>query len=570
MPRAKPDRSFEIAVRHLFRHINDAAALRRNPLVRSFLDTDSTRWTDRAAVEKIRSQILHAAAICRTHEVASRLKTRVDRRYEIISAICSGERPYDTALRLGLSTRQYYRDRHQICMNVARLFMELRLVTLMPIEIREPGMQLVLRRAALLVEQGFAAKAVALLEKAIAQAESPTSETLARLSLVKALIQYGDIRRARESFGAARGLFEQRAFAMPDADLLRSRMSLTDIDIAVASGRDAEATATLESLAKHREDTYQGNPISDEIGLNIFLESCSHHLVNGRFAQARVALAKAYDLAARMAHTPPELAVYLAVYDASCCEDGSATPDVFVSRCYDALRVSISISSARGAMYAMIGLMKACLRKGNEGEAFKWLLQIVELARTMEGTKPLVSAALAAELLLDTRYWREAGSLFFEAQAFTRRGTLKWARLQGAQGKFFARSGKLHDALEALSNAADLTGSLRNRRQLANVLRERGIILHRLGRASESAECIRDALTLAERGTSALSLYQTYSAAATILSDDRLARRAKRMRIASSVTAAGGEQDLWGRHNVLAQVSMRRSATTVVHDPAIP
>jgi hypothetical protein len=36
MPQANPNRSFEAASRHLFRHINDVDALRSNPLVNTF------------------------------------------------------------------------------------------------------------------------------------------------------------------------------------------------------------------------------------------------------------------------------------------------------------------------------------------------------------------------------------------------------------------------------------------------------------------------------------------------------------------------------------------------------
>ena len=532
MPRAKPDQSFDIAVRHLFRHINDRNALRRNPLVKSFFEDSSTCQAGQAAVEKIHRRILHVAATCRSRET-SHFGSLANRRYEIVEAICSGERPAHTAAKLGLSSRQYYRDRHDICTTVARLFTTLRPIRWGRVEIRE-STQLVLRQAALLVEQGFAAKASTLLENAIAQMQSPSAKTLARLSLVKALLQYGDIPRARQSLRAARDFVEN--CTSTDVDSLQVVVRLASVDLATASGCDAEATLALESLVKRRENASEGKAISDEVGLTIFLESCSLHLLNGRFAEARAALAKARDLAVKMVDISPELSVYLAVYAALCGEDGSAPPETTVSRNYEALRLSLSISSARGAMYAMMGLMRACLRIGNETEAFNWFGQAVEVARAMEGTKPLVSAALAGAELIRTRYWRKAAPLFYEAEAHIRPGTLKWARLQGAQGAFFARSGNLNKALEALDSASDLAGALGNKRHQANMLRERAVVLHQLGRASDSIECIRSAITLAEGGTSALSLFQTYSAAATILSDDRLALEAKLMKPSCSVT----------------------------------
>src|SRR5580704_7013541 len=110
MPYADPSRSFESAVRHLFRHWADARALRRNPLVRKALGSDA-RLKDPELVAAVRRRVLRVAARAGGNE----------RHAAIATAIFAPERPEATAKRLGLSLRQYYRERSEACRIVASI-----------------------------------------------------------------------------------------------------------------------------------------------------------------------------------------------------------------------------------------------------------------------------------------------------------------------------------------------------------------------------------------------------------------------------------------------------------------
>ena len=57
MPHANPERCLESAARHLFRHINDIDALRRNPLVRPFVGTAKER-DEVATLRQLQSAII--------------------------------------------------------------------------------------------------------------------------------------------------------------------------------------------------------------------------------------------------------------------------------------------------------------------------------------------------------------------------------------------------------------------------------------------------------------------------------------------------------------------------------
>ena len=58
MPHEDPDPSFDSAVRHLFRHLGDAAALRKNPLTRRFFERAEAARSSHAVVAEIRGAIV--------------------------------------------------------------------------------------------------------------------------------------------------------------------------------------------------------------------------------------------------------------------------------------------------------------------------------------------------------------------------------------------------------------------------------------------------------------------------------------------------------------------------------
>ena len=60
MARANPESSFESAARHLFRHINDAQALRNNPLLRSLFHALADE-TESTTLQRIHETVLVAA-----------------------------------------------------------------------------------------------------------------------------------------------------------------------------------------------------------------------------------------------------------------------------------------------------------------------------------------------------------------------------------------------------------------------------------------------------------------------------------------------------------------------------
>ena len=71
MPFADPKKSFEIAVRHLFRHLDDTVQLRRNPLVIWAFGCrkNGKPLTSQEISAVIRSELMRAGRLCYAKDV---------------------------------------------------------------------------------------------------------------------------------------------------------------------------------------------------------------------------------------------------------------------------------------------------------------------------------------------------------------------------------------------------------------------------------------------------------------------------------------------------------------------
>jgi tetratricopeptide (TPR) repeat protein len=342
----------------------------------------------------------------------------------------------------------------------------------------------------------------------------------------RAYVQHGNVPRAQECLEAAKYV-KSRDYVSSTSDELLDLISLTSADVALAGGSDRNAPAMLESIITRSRKHPNGRPSRELVLLEALLEKCSFDALNGRFHDARRILADASAVAMKLSLIPPKLAVLSAVMAATCREDSSVSPDQTLTLYSDALRLSISMNSARGAFYALNGQMRAFLRLGEERYAYQCFHEALEVARSMEGTKFLVSAAIAGTSLIYTRFWREVLPLVHETQALVQANSLKSAQLRGSEGMALCRIGKMSEALEALNAATELLTKLQNDRYHSNLLRERAVVLHRMGLTCEARASIGMAIELTKEADE-LSLRRTYNVAAGILDDKQLSTMAKK------------------------------------------
>jgi hypothetical protein len=115
--RANPAASWDSACRHLFRHINEANELRRNPLVGRFFEANDSN--DRA-LEAIRVAVLGALEDYEMEAFTGGRSEQCHRRRTIVISHILGRRSADSvADELHVSRRQFYNERRAICERIA-------------------------------------------------------------------------------------------------------------------------------------------------------------------------------------------------------------------------------------------------------------------------------------------------------------------------------------------------------------------------------------------------------------------------------------------------------------------
>jgi tetratricopeptide (TPR) repeat protein len=533
MPRANPESTFEVAARHLFRHITDMKSLRYNPLVRAMRVGAENGGADPAVLLAVHGRILKAArALCKDYAAAGS-KIRADRQYAIVVGLCDGEAAADTAARLGLSRRQYYRERRTICLRVSRALVQPSPGRATRFEMSDP-LRLLLARAEALLDQGFARRAVGLLDEARASLPEGVARSAVQLRLADALLSLGLAARAERLLTESSVDADTRTGGDPTSRWLYDHQRLVGARLAIETGRNADAGRALESLARRRFAEQE----PDEETLDTLVECGNWYCQSGKFSHARNMLDRARDVSERLPRVAAHRQIAVTLLAAHCAEDSIDEFGLEHHWLSEALALSISNGSACGMLDAMNGLMGYYVSTGRDDDVYALAEESLCIAQGAEGTRILADVGIEiTTMMLRTRYWRTVDPLLFEVEKLAQPGTLRWAVLKHLQGNFLMRAGRYDDGRAALAEAYDAARSVRNRRLESIVLRDLAIVLHHVGSVTEGIEFMRHAVELAEGYAGVWSLWNTYEAAARLLTDRRIARLARQARAAISARA---------------------------------
>jgi hypothetical protein len=365
MPLADTARSFGAAVRHLFRHLDDLAALRRNPLARAIFRLTGLRSaaSDVLLLAMFRSRLLEGGRFCYAEDVAGGRVQSAKRHIAILSGLCSLRSAKDIALELNVSLPQLYRDRRAICERVAR--------QLLVQSSAESGTAYVtdslrygLWRVAALAEQGFPARAIAECERIVAESSGPSAKALTLLRLGDAALRLGDAQKAKDATHTARKFISQTTNAETEELELTAR--LIEFRLAMHNGRHRDASRIIEGLAK-AASVRLGEPRDRaDVHVDILLDQCRFAAYDGRLHDASAAVARAAKIVLRDPDAPPAQRVEVAVLQASYTQDGSEDPASCFVRLNAARTLAYSLGSAIGVLFASIGLAYQCLALRDE------------------------------------------------------------------------------------------------------------------------------------------------------------------------------------------------------------
>ena len=524
MPFADPNRSFSAAVRHLFRHIDDVAALRRNRIARSLFelgDASSPASRQAAYQAAMTARILDAGRDMYTEDLASGPSGKAHRFFAILSACCAGRPVNALAEELGISLPQAYRDRRAACERVIRALLT-RPASGSGTTLSFDPLRLALWRVDALCEQGFGSRAIAECERIISEAAASSSKALAMLALADAALKVGDTSVAAESLRAGKEMASgDGAVVDPEADILAK---LVHYRLAMHVGRHAEAFAIVGELAERTANDLTGSA-RDDLRIEILLEQSRCAAYAGNAAAASEAVSNA----ARIARRNPAVAfgrrVEIAVLSASFGRGGILEPAMRVHRLREALALAFSAGSTMGVLFSSVALAHECAASGDDADSRMYADQALRVAHAIEGRQGLLfSVASLAPAMIKAGRVAALDPDVFDVEPLVVPMTDIWMNVKLAQGALLGRTGRSSQALAPLTSAVAGARALRRPRTQALALREFALSAHDAGRPDDARDGIHAALKLAEGNGDVRELRATYRAASTILGDARFAK----------------------------------------------
>jgi tetratricopeptide (TPR) repeat protein len=541
MPHADPESSFEVAARHLFRHVNDLDALRRNPLARFVFDNTDEDGEGPVGLVRLHARIIGEASTL--HDELTGDEARARRRHAIVVGLCNGESPDEAAARVGLSKRQYYRERRSICTHVSRALLS---AMPKPSAVASDPLRFLLVRAEALVDQGCGRRAVTLLEDASARMQESSARCVVRLELARALAALeNDAPKA--ALPGEYSELDEYALHGQDTGWLSDRAALARALLALETGGGRDAGRALETLVKR----WLVEQRATEEMLDALIECGNWYCQTGRAGDAQKMLRHVRAVARELRHPSVIQRIAIELLGARCTEDSADEFALEHRHLADALSLSTSNGSAKGALSAICALTVHYASIGLDGEAYALAEHGLRIARTTDGNRHLEAVAIHTVVgFIVTRHWRNIAPLLFEAERLTRAGSLSWAILKHVQGSYLTRVRRYDRARTALERARDAAASLGNNKLEAVVLRKLAIALRHLGSVDKSVEYMERSVEMSEQYGTGNTLYRTYDAAARLLPDRRIARLATESkaamlrRAAASRCAAHGELPL--------------------------
>jgi hypothetical protein len=519
---------FEAATRHLFGHLRDASALRQNPLVRSyFIDSDGTRIKGDLTLALLRSQLRALGQRFHSEDLAAGRTWQADRWLAILSGLCEQKSSKEIASEVGVSLPQFYRDRRFVCLRAARAISEqqisanIELITYNPLRFQ-------LRRLNTLVDQGFSAKAIALGEYILSGLHSDDRiSTLLHIS--NAMLEFGDLEQAEARWRLAKRLLESACHEPEQLPALQANLRLTEYRIAREVGRSRDAKSIITSLGTECNGLEQRFPEYTDLAVTILLEQCRMSVVNGLFTEAQAVMIRADKIARRYPTMPSEIQWQLPFMKAYSSENGSFSSDERFELFSAALHLGLTVGSAKGALFAIIGLVHHCANLGFDDQAQAHGEAALTLARSMEGSQyRLFVVDSVAPILLRTKNWSFVRRLIIDVASLPqpRPNSLRLALFRG---QLLARAGRFEDAVIALTSIANAAHQSQSQSFMAALLPELALALNACGRDGEAKARVQMAICLAESCATPSLLRFTYDAAAKVLGDPKMRLRAQQL-----------------------------------------
>ncbi|MGZ3497054.1 MAG: hypothetical protein ACXWNK_12050 [Vulcanimicrobiaceae bacterium] len=505
------------ACRHLLRHLDDPRALATNALVGPVFQHDRagkiTRKNSRRTLASVRGLLRVVANDLLARD--GRITTTTTMRQHQILLRCdlAGEPHKLVAADLGLSMRQFYRERQVMIERLAEL-----LVDRFCAYGAEPACAIdiatmELARAKALQFGGETVKAITLLRSLASSSEDSGTVISAQAQIVTILVERNAFAESWDELARMQAFVARRESDPIDTiELNAARIALEKRNLLWCSGRELQALESdRAALPKVMAFACSGRRPEQELAAYALTHAGRRMFMVGRFQSAREQLETARDLLALRSDAPVDLHIHLLVLYgvllSTLREQRAATSVTFV----DAASLAVRHGLSELAVLASIGLSIDDQMRGDSELALQHVRSVLPLGRKV--ASPLNRGHLclrAAELEGGAGNGTVALALLDEAERDLVPGTYAWTykNLLNAQARLSIRdfAGARQYAELAVSTAA----AQRNGRPEGTALRVSAENSTGLNARSDAIEAIESAIARLESCGYPLVLLQAY------------------------------------------------------------
>lgn len=535
------DSSFEAAAKHLFRHLHDARALRKNPLVHHFFqESRAARLTrlqqDQAVLDRVHDLVRRGAEDCRAADLATGNSERAHRQYAIVIDQCLERRPIrEVAQALGISYHHCYRERAQICRRLARYIFDRVNAQALDYSAELDSFRLLMHRV---VRQTAAGDKKASMDECngLVQEATTVEQRIDALCLSASVAMvFEDFREAEERIALAQRLFGDLSEAgFSPAEAAQARIELAESKLLFCQGVSSRALA-LSLQALRRLELGQSNQPQQvhelyadtlyDVGVGLWNQ--------GKLEIGYDYLARAEGHLNRLRAVPSPLRsqITVGVWKLRNGLVMSSKAWYPAAERLAGLAAAFEDAYASGwfgqALEAVIALMGCHADAENRAEALRAARVATSLAAQQQNENIQAQTSIEiASRLVSTRYWREGLSFFPVAERINTHKSFYRAHLAYFVAARAFRLGHFADAWRMANDPTDYVANTvpKLRRQLVGAA-----AAYELGFQSEAQTRIEALLPEAERLGTAPLLRDACAVAAKVTGSRHLRRKSREL-----------------------------------------
>ena len=418
--------------RHLLRHLDDPSTLSTNELVAPVFRSESstgkiTRRNSRRTMASIRGLVRAAANDLLAREGGPSAADAMRQHEILMRCDLLGEPHKRVASELGLSMRQFYRERHTMIERLTDL-----LVDRLGSYGVEPACTidvatLELSRARALQYGGYSDWAFVVLRSIMESSDDPSTVVAAGCQLVSILIEHNKFERSLAELDALEKYVTERQHSIP-GELQVQRIALERRNALWCSGHEMTARK-LDERARDRLMflSRTGYRPAQEFCANAFTYAGRRNFMSGEYGAARENLENARDLLALREQAPVDLQINLLVQYgvllSTTREERATTSVTFL----DATTLAVRHGLSELAILAAVGLSIDDQMRGDDTLALTRVREVVPLARSVASPLNMGHLCLrVAELEVRAGNPIEAMSFVKETEQNVMPGTYVW------------------------------------------------------------------------------------------------------------------------------------------------